>query len=406
MMLSCRLRWYALATSRMLRRHWQALSLSVLLLLPAMPVFAQSQILGAPVLAALAPSHGMEWRFVWVHMLEAAGMLWVLAQRAAITGGTFATFFASLPTPNFHRRAVDIAVVLVASTPLLLPVLGATVALAFLPQKAANYLFVLDLLLITLGWQLTVLSRSARHAALLVVANIILVGALEAGETTKQALLVLPLLLAAFVIVRTPAASTPWPMWSCALSRRVMSCVRVNLGQRLSPVTRLQAGIVWDRGAGVFARYLVMGAVTASTCFLLRLWNFDARAVPLTVISQAAIALVAATTYRDLRAAHLRAEHFTRSLPIAAAARLRADMLTVAALALPLACMVPLLLVAHGVLPLRPAAALLGLTAPLLALLYFPQRYAARQSVLLGTMLAAMWVAAVWRAWRVWHSLI
>ena len=96
MMLSCRLRWYALATSRLLRRHWQALTLSILLLLPAMPVFAQTRILGAPVLAALAPSHGMQWRFVWVHMLEAVGMVWVLAQRGAITGGAFASFLDSV----------------------------------------------------------------------------------------------------------------------------------------------------------------------------------------------------------------------------------------------------------------------------------------------------------------------
>ena len=82
-MLSWRLRWYVLATSRALHRHWQALFLSALLLLPAMPVFAQTRLLGAPVLAVLAPAHGIEWRFAWVHLLEAVGVLWVLAQRAA-----------------------------------------------------------------------------------------------------------------------------------------------------------------------------------------------------------------------------------------------------------------------------------------------------------------------------------
>ncbi|HKR39645.1 MAG TPA: DUF6136 family protein [Paraburkholderia sp.] len=396
MMLSCRLRWYALATSRLLRRHWQALTLSILLLLPAMPVFAQTRILGAPVLAALAPSHGMQWRFVWVHMLEAVGMLWVLAQRGAITGGAFASFLDSLPTSHGRRRAVDIAVVLVASTPLFLPVLAAAVALAFLPQKATNYLFVLDLLLITLGWQLTALSRSARNAVPLVAANVILVVALQAGDTIRPALLVIPLLLAAFAIAYRPATSASRSGWRGALSRRAMGCVHANVEQRLSPVTRLQIGIVWDRAAGVFARFLVMGSVAASTCFLLGLWNFDARAIPLTLISQAVIALIAATTYRDLRAAHLRAGQFMRSLPVAAVTQPRADMLTVAALALPFACIAPLLLVAHGVLPLWSAAALLCSGAPLLILLYLPQRYAPRQSVLLGTMLAAIWVAVVW----------
>ncbi|TDQ97377.1 DUF6136 family protein [Paraburkholderia silvatlantica] len=397
MMLSCRLRWYALATSRLLHRHWQALMLLVLLLLPAMPVFAQTRILGAPILAALAPSHGIEWRFVWVHMLEAVGMLWVLAQHGAITGGAFATFLDSLPTSHGRRRAVDIAVVLVANTPLFLPVLAAAVALAFLPQKVANYLFVLDLLLITLGWQLAVLSRSARNATPLAVANVILVGALQTGETIRPALLVLPLLLAAFAIAHTPAGSTSRSGWRGARSRRVLGCARAYAGQGLSPVARLQIGIVRDRAAGVFARCLMMGSVTASTCFLLGLWNFDVRAVPLASISQAAIALIAAATYRDLSAAHFRAGQFMRSLPIAAAAQPRADILTIAALALPFACVAPLLLVAHGVLPWWSAAALLCSGAPLLALLYLPQRYAPRQSVLLGTMLAAIWVAVVWQ---------
>lgn len=63
-MLSWRLRWYVLATARVLHRHWQALCLAVLLLLPTMLVFAQACLLGAPILAPLAPAHGFEWRFV------------------------------------------------------------------------------------------------------------------------------------------------------------------------------------------------------------------------------------------------------------------------------------------------------------------------------------------------------
>lgn len=98
-MLSCRLRWYALATSNLLRRHWQALLLLAMLLLPAMPVFSQTRILGAPVLAALAPSHGIEWRFAWVHLLEAVGILWVLAQRRAITGGRSSPSSRPCPSP-------------------------------------------------------------------------------------------------------------------------------------------------------------------------------------------------------------------------------------------------------------------------------------------------------------------
>lgn len=398
-MLSCRMRWYVLETSRLLRRYWQAFLLSVLLLLPAMPVFAQTQILGAPVLEAVTPSHGMGWQFAWVHMLEAIGTLWVMAQRSAIGGGAFGAFLESLPIANGRRRIVDIAIVLAASTPLLLPVLAAAVALAFLPHKVGNYLFVLDLTLITLGWQLNVLPRRIGRAAPLILANVALVAGTQAGETIRPMLLLIPLVLAVFAIASPPAAvpCSRRSVWLDASKRHLMNSIRARIGFSLSPLSKLQIGIVRDRPAAAFGRYLMMGAVTTSTCFLLRLWNFDTRVVPLTLIAQAAIALIAATTYRDLRAAHLRAAHFMRSLPIAPTMQARADILTVATLALPFASVAPLLLVSHGVASLTTAGALLSSGVPLIALLYLPQRYAIRQSVVLGVILASIWVATAWQ---------
>lgn len=396
-MLSCRLRWYALATSNLLRRHWQALLLLAMLLLPAMPVFSQTRILGAPVLAALAPSHGIEWRFAWVHLLEAVGILWVLAQRSAITGGPFVTFLASLPVSNGRRRVVDTVVVIIASTPLLLPVLAAAIALAFLPQKAINYLFVLDLFLITLGWQLTALSRNMRNAIALIVANLFLVGGFHAEGALRPALLTVPLLIAAFTIAHAAPAAAARSGTPGAFSRRVADAIRARVRDGLSPIARLQIGILRERTASTVGRCLMMGTVAASTCFLLALWGFDKRAVPLTLITQAAIALIAATTYRDLRAAHLRASHFMQSLPLSTFAKRRADWLTVAALALPFAAVAPLLLVMHGVLSSQMAAALVCSGAPLLALHYLPQRYTPRQSVLLGILLTVVWVALTWQ---------
>ncbi|VWD35818.1 hypothetical protein BLA39750_04998 [Burkholderia lata] len=396
-MLSCRLRWYALATSSLLRRHWQALVLLAMLLLPAMPVFSQTRILGAPVLAALAPSHGIEWRFAWVHLLEAVGILWVLAQRTAITGGPFSAFLASLPVPDGRRRLVDTLVVIIASTPLLLPVLAAAVALAFLPQKAINYLFVLDLFLITLGWQLTALSRNPRDAIALMVANVFLVGGFHAEGALRPVLLAVPLLLAAFTIAHTAPASAARSGVPRGFSRRTTDAIRTRVQNGLSPMARLQIGILRDRAASTIGHCLMMGAVVASSCFLLALWGFDQRAVPLTLMAQAAIVLIAATTYRDLRSAHLHAAHFMRSLPMSVFAKRRADWLTVTALALPFAAVAPLLLAMHGVLSSQTAIALVGSGAPLLALHYLPQRYASRQSVLLGLLLSAIWIALTWQ---------
>ncbi|WP_321856321.1 hypothetical protein [Burkholderia cenocepacia] len=397
MMLSWRLRWYVLTTARVLHRHWQAVSLSVLLLLPTMPVFAQSHLLGAPVLAPLAPGHGFEWRFVWVHMLEAIGMLWVLIQRTAISGGPFAVFTKSLPVSDRRQRALDAAVVLIASTPLLLPVIAAAIAFAYLPDKASNYLYVIGLMMITLGWQLAALSRNVRNGTPLVVANFILIGALQTGSAVRTTLLVASLIIAAFALVHTPAASSSHAKQFGTTWRRLAGRMSVNAGGRLPAFVKLQLGILGFHFAGTVSRYVVMGAVAVSTCYVARLWNFDTRVVPLTLIAQAVIALIAAATYRDLRASHVRAAHFVRSLPLRAIVQVRADVLTVAVIALPFAAAAPLLLVVHGVLSVHVAVAIVLAGAPLLALLRLPQRYAPRESVLLGAILAVVWIVAAWQ---------
>ncbi|WP_175782499.1 DUF6136 family protein [Burkholderia anthina] len=322
-------------------------------------------------------------------------MLWVLVQRAAVAGGPFAVYLKSLPTSEGRRRAVDAAVVLIASTPLLVPVLAATIALAFLPQQLSNYLYVLDLLLITLGAQLMVLSRDPRNGPVLIVANVILIGGLEADGAWRAALLAMALAVAAFAVARVPAAS---PRRACrrAFTRGAPGDSRARSGFILPPWVGLQAGIIRHGAAANLGRCVMMGAAAASTCFLYGIWDFDARVVPLTLISQAIIALIAATTFRDLRTAHAHAAAFMRSLPRAGAVQVGADVLTVGILALPFAAVGPMMLAAHGVLSLPRAAALLLSGAPLLAWLRLPQCHLPRQAVLLGAILAALWVAVMW----------
>lgn|GEM_PF-4680971 len=216
-------------------------------------------------------------------------------------------------------------------------------------KKTSNYLYVLDLTLITLGWQLMALSRDSSNGFTLMVANFVLIGALQTGA----------------------------------------------IG--LPPFVKLQLGIVRFHLAGTISRCIVMGAAAASTCYLVILWGFDSRVVPLTLIAQAVIALLAATTYRDLRASHFRAAHFVRSLPLSSMVQVRADVPTVATLALPFAAVAPLLLVVHGVLAAHVATAIVFSGAPLLALLRLPQRYVPGKSVLLGAILAAGWIIVAWQ---------
>ncbi|WP_148101672.1 hypothetical protein [Pandoraea apista] len=397
MMLSLRLRWYALETSRVLRRHWQVLCLTLMLVLPSMPVFAQARILGAPVLAALAPARSAEWQFLWVHALEAVGVLWVLAQRRAISGGAFATFVRSLPIPAWRRRGVDAALVALASTPLLLSVAAAFVALAFTPDNGSHYLYVLDLTLITLGAQLAALNRQLRSAAPLVMANMLLVAGLQTSGSLSLSMLAGALGISVWTLSRAPAVSAAHRGRSVAWRVPSMATGSHGLRRLLPAVGRVQIGILRAHASTVAARAMLMAATAASTCYLSALWDFDVRATGLVVITQAVILVVAALHFRELRQAHLRAAHFTRSLPIRPLRQTLADIATVLCIAAPFGVAGPLSLVMNDAMSSWQASSLLLAGAPLVALLHLPQRWVPRQSVLLGATLAALWVATVWQ---------
>lgn len=396
-MLSLRLRWYGLETAKVLRRHWQAVALTVMLLLPAMPVFAQASLFGAPILAPLAPEHGIEWRLFCVHAIEAVAVLWVLMQRSAIVGGPFAAFLHSLPAPTWRRRLTDAAVVTLASTPLLLPVAAAFIALAFLPQKGTHYAYLMTLLMLTLGWQLTALARHWRHVPALLLANGVLIAALQTGDALGALLMTVAALIGVAVIARTPARGSTSP-----IGRRMangLAVFRRQCRQHLAtvPALALPVSLLRQHGGATMSRVIVMTAMVVASLRLSALWEYDARVVPLALIAQAGIALVASAAYRDLRAAHARAAHFMRSLPLSRRVLPTLDVATVTALALPWMCIAPLQLVARHAISPELACAMLLAGVPLLFVLRLPQRYAQRQSVLTAAILAAAWVALTWQ---------
>ncbi|ALS59752.1 hypothetical protein [Pandoraea norimbergensis] len=390
-MLILRLRWYAHETSRVLLRHWQALCLVTMLLLPSMPVFAQARILGAPVLAPLSPTRGIEWQFLWIHALEGIGMLWVLAQRRAIAGGKFAAFFRSLPIPGWRERGVDLAVLALASTPLLLSVAAAVVALATHP--GTHYLYVFDLTLITLAAQLAVLHRKRQYVWPLFAANLLLLAGLRFTGASAYAGLTGALLIAVWALVRTS------PMQSSHRKPPALSVNALTGSSQgwLAPIARLQIGILRHHSSTVFGRFLLMGATVGVTAYLTALWDFDKRVLPLVLISQAIILLVASMHYRELSAAHQRAAHFMHSLPRKQFTQMVADMTTIAVLGLPFVALGPAFLTLNGAISIVQALTVVASGVPLVALLRLPQRYVPQQSVLLGATLAALWVTVAWR---------
>lgn len=73
-----------------------------------------------PLLTLLAPGHGAPRRIGYLLGLQALAAALAAMQRNQIAGGPFMAFAASLPFTPRERRRVDLAVLLLAHSPLLL----------------------------------------------------------------------------------------------------------------------------------------------------------------------------------------------------------------------------------------------------------------------------------------------
>lgn len=386
-MLSYRLRWYALETGRVLRRRWQALALALLLLSPmAMPVFAQTRLLGTPVMAPFAPEHGILWRYACLHLLEGVAILWLLIQRPAVVGGPFAAYLRALPISRRRSRMHDLAILMLANSPILLPLCAAAVAYAALPQRVWHYFYLADLLLIALAAQVLILARSRHHVPLYLLANLCLVAGLQ-GQPMMQ-----PLgsgaaaVFASLVLLLAPesaiASSTRYR--SAGAWRSTWPApLRISIAA-VSRVYRVR----W------LTRTALMGASVVVGFVLMRIWQYDGRAAGLMLLLQATCALIAAGGYRDLGDAYRQAQAYTLALPLPRRRFALWDTILVMAWSLPFCAALPLgLLMQHALAPGIAVADMLA-CVPLLLLLRIPHRV--DHAVVVGSLLAAGWIGAAW----------
>lgn len=386
-MLSYRLRWYALETGRLLRRRWQALVLALLLLSPmAMPVFAQTRLLGSPVMAPLMSEHGILWRYACLHLLEGVAILWLLIQRQAVAGGPFAAYLRALPISRRRSRMHDLTVLMLANSPILLPLCAAAVAYAALPQRVSHYFYLADLLLITLAAQVLILARSRHHVPLYLLANLCLVVALQAPPIMQALGFCAAAVFAALVMLLAPetalAPSTRYrstgawrPAWPVPLRISIAAVARIYRVRWLT-------------------RAALMGACLVGGFALMGIWQYDGRAAGLMLLLQATCALIAAGGYRDLGDAHRQAQAYTRALPLGRQRFALWDTMLVLAGSLPFCAALPLGLLLHHAL--APGAAVADILAcvPLLLLLRIPHRL--NQAVVVSILLATGWTGAAW----------
>lgn len=380
----------------------KALFLILVLVSPAlMPALDQAGVLGAPVLYGMSPAQGFGRRLAALALCEAAGVAWALAQRGAIGGGAFMVYCASLPLRAGHLRKMTLAILLGANTPLFVPVYAALYVVAAQPQAGIHALYVFDLVLLVLSIQMTMLERRYRELPWVLLFSLTTVDAIHLTPTLSVLVLSGSALALGFALLAEPGPERARPrrVWRVRWVRTARSSAGRRSSHRavtgaLLPLCGVDARILFERyRVATVARIAVLMLLTLGAILLMRVWDFDARALALALLVQAGVAMIASGAYRDLRREHERAAPYCTALPIPASLFAAADTLTVLLAHLPFA----LALAAAVALHRDFAGALAGMSsailfAPLLAVLRVPHVHLPHQALVAGFLLSGAWL--------------
>lgn len=394
-LLRLRLHWYALSTARLLLRRWQGLALAIGLLASAgAGVFENIAILNHPLLALLAPGHGSAWRFGYLLVLQLAAVMWALMQRAQIEGGGFMAFAGSLPFSPRQRRQVDLAVLVLADSPLLLMVAGSIAVTAAHRHAAPQVLLLIDVALLALVSQLAALERRPVGWAGVLLACLLLAAGFGTG-------------LAPWANALTGAAAwlalrrAPWPAWPPAGQRRRRPptawpgrVLRMLAGRHAPALQVSLAVLLRERRSEAVAKALGSAAVIAAALALMAVFDYDERSRIAALLAQGMIALTVSGLFRGLHMAHLASAGYTAALPVKPAWWRAFDLAAVLGFGLPLLA-VPAF-AASFLAGLPPLRALIGTASHLvlLAALRAPQLFRERHAVVLSTLVAGCWTVA------------
>jgi hypothetical protein len=397
-LLRSRLRWYAVATGRLVLRRWQALLLALTVLAPAsVPLLRQIESLGAPILVLLSPEHGALWRYAILCLYQAFAVIWVQMQRDQIGGGEFMRFAQSLPLQPRQVRTVDLLVLLAANSPLLLLLPAAAMTWLIVRDDALSLLlhsvFIAQLLALAAFAQLACLDRAYVRMAAIALANVPLAAASGAAPAVQVVLLAVTL-PCAWIAARTLSAPSFRPLWGR------MRHGALHLASRASPARLHPAALiplnylVRHAPAQSLGKLAVAAAISAAALWLMALWDYDDRSGGLAVITLAIVALVISGLYRPLQMAHRATLPLVAGLPLAPHWARKFDHAVLMLAAAPFAVVIGGAVMFHQPHRIGTVLLLCGAYLGLVGVLRLPQVHAERQAVVLGTVLAALWGTA------------
>lgn len=381
-----------MSTARLLLRRWQALVLLLGVLGSAnASVFSNADTFARPVLLVLAPGHGPGWRCAYLMLLLAAAALWAHMQRVQITGGAFMAFAASLPLDARQRRGADLAVLLLADSPLLLMVAGAFAVEAARGGGLAHLLLLAALVPLALAAQIGVLERRPLAAAGLAGACVLL----AAGFGTRFASAIDLLVWAAATLALHRA---PWPQPRALARLRVPApawagrLLRAMVGRHAAPLLVSLSILLRERRDEALAKVLGAGALFVAALGLATVFEHDSRAIVAAWVTQGLIALHLSGMFRGLQMAHQASTAYTGALPLPPRWWRRYDLAAVLAFGLPLLA-APTALALHECATATQALAALVSHAALLCALRQPQLFSERHAVVFSTVVAGTWMA-------------
>jgi hypothetical protein len=378
-----------------LLRRWQAVTLAAGVLASAnASAFGNLDTLARPLLTVLAPGHGAAWRLGYLLALQALAAAWCAMQRDQVAGGPFMAFACSLPFTPRGRRNADLAVLLLADSPLLLIAASALGLAAGRGAPVAHAVLLADVVLLALVTQLGVLERRF-HAWAGAAAGALLTGACFGTRLDLAANLLAGTAAAlALVLPPRPRAKRRAPGPHLRGAGRFQGLTRALAGRHGAALQMSLAILYRERRGEALAKGLTAGAIVAAAVGLVTVFERDARSFPSVLLAQGCVALAFSGLFRGLHLAHRASLGYVGALPLAAGWWRTFDLAAVLAMALPVLAALAVFASAIGAAtPLRALAALAS-NAALLCALRAPQLFNERHAVVLATLLTGCWTAA------------